>query len=307
MIKNYTLKKIDKHSVEIQSFFDDIDRVWFERGGEDSIQEAMKDKVFREMKFKVYPFLLDYNGEAVGLVWVELSTDSYGNITFHIPEKEHIEPAVFLLKQEGFFKKRIMEIVQVHDHSYYKDACYKQGLIPNIRQRMCLWLNECDTFEEEDMPVEFYSMTKDNLEWSGALSAKAHLVSRDYDHYDEMKDVQKRIELEKVVWEGLYGKIIEEASIVLFYQDKPVGYCYLVEVESWGFKRVPWIFDICIDPAYHGQGFGKALSKKILNLLIEMDYEIMGLAATKTNSYAIKLYEQLGFQYVDTFYEFLEP
>ena len=92
----------------------------------------------------------------------------------------------------------------------------------------------------------------------------------------------------------------------IYFQDKPVGYCYLVEVESWGFKRVPWIFDICIDPAFHGQGFGRALSKKIINILLDMDYEIMGLAATKTNRYAIKLYEQIGFQHVDNFYEFFE-
>ena len=43
-----------------------------------------------------------------------------------------------------------------------------------------------------------------------------------------------------------------------------------------------------------------------LNNLIEEKFEIMGLAVTLTNQYALKLYEKLGFEFLDVFYEFIE-
>ena len=99
--------------------------------------------------------------------------------------------------------------------------------------------------------------------------------------------------------------MVESASIIAYFNNQPVGYCTLIEVKCWGYDNVPWIFDICIDPAFHGQGIGKAMSKRVMNILIEKQYPIVGLAVTKTNIYAKKLYENLGFEYLDRFYEFI--
>ena len=106
-IEHYFLEPFKEDNPHIKAFFDDIDDVWFEKGGEASIQGSMRDKIFKEKKFDVFPYLLQFKNEPVGIVWVELSTNSYGNITMHFPESEHIEPAVFLLKQKGYFKNKL--------------------------------------------------------------------------------------------------------------------------------------------------------------------------------------------------------
>ena len=185
----------------------------------------------------------------------------------------------------------------------YKDALYAQPLIANIRQRMSLWLENRSFYIEETQPFTFSEYQKSDAEWAAELSIKSHSISKDYKMYNEMIYVENRIELEKRVWSGWYGDIINPASLVLHYNNQPVGYCVVVST-SVGYKKVPWIFDICVDPSYHGQGIGKALSYRSLNKLIEMNFPLMGLAVTLSNQYAISLYEKLGFQLVDVFYEF---
>ena len=39
---------------------------------------------------------------------------------------------------------------------------------------------------------------------------------------------------------------------------------------------------------------------------MEEKYEIMGLAVTLTNKYALRMYEKFGFEFLDIFYEFME-
>ncbi len=307
MYDNYSLVPFTETMPETQLFFDDIDMAWFHKGGMDPIAPNMKTSIFHDTKYDKFPYLLSKDGEYVGITWVELSTPTYGNITLHVPEEKHVPGLIAALKKKSYFDNKIMELVHVQETSAYKDACFQQQLIPNIRQRMCLWLNSIDYFQEEETPFVFRPLTIDDKQWAGKLSVEAHKVSKDYVHYKEMLEASKRIALEQKVWNGWYGNIIESASVAVEYQGKPVGFISTVGVKCWGYDKIPWIFDICIDPAFHGQGIGKALSKYAINNLIEDKYEIMGLAVTLTNQYAIALYKTLEFQFVDVFYEFMQP
>ncbi len=301
------LEPFEKKSKIALKLFNQIDDYWLNNGGDKPIAQSMKHKIFHEKKFKIYPYILFDSGTPVAITWVELSTQYYGNITAFFLDDIYTTVLVKLLRKKLYFENKIMELVAINHMGKFKDACYKNELIPNIRKRMYLWLNNCDYYHQTDHPFEFKLYTPDYYDWSAKLSVESHNISKDYIYYQEMIHPEKRKGLEEIVLKGTYGKIIQPASLVIYYNNKPVGFCLVVEVECWGYKTVPWIFDICIDPSFHGQGLGKALSKEMLNILIEMNYEIMGLAVTLTNKYAIKMYSNLGFLDLDVFYEFIDP
>ena len=200
-----------------------------------------------------------------------------------------------------------MEIVALQHHNKFIDACFQHELVPNIRQRMYLWLSDYNTSSDIEHPFTFESYTSNDYEWGTKLSVEAHNISKDYIHYEEMKNASNRLRLENRVLSGIYGDILQSASLKILFNKKPVGYCLVVNVACWGFKKVPWIFDISIDPAFHGQGLGKALIHQVIKQINNENYEIMGLAVTLTNANAIQLYQKIGFQRLDVFYEFIKP
>ena len=301
---NYEINKVKKQNKDTDIIFDHIQSVWKARGGTDDITIYLKNKAFFEKKYHVETFIMHDGDAPVGMGWIELTTQSYGNVTFHVLEKKYVNDLICFFVENKSFDYKIIEIVHLEETSMYKDALYAQPLIANIRQRMSLWLENRSFYIEETQPFTFSEYQKSDAEWAAELSIKSHSISKDYKMYNEMIYVENRIELEKRVWSGWYGDIINPASLVLHYNNQPVGYCVVVSTKCWGYKKVPWIFDICVDPSYHGQGIGKALSYRSLNKLIEMNFPLMGLAVTLSNQYAISLYEKLGFQLVDVFYEF---
>ena len=244
------------------------------------------------------------NDHVVGITWYELTTKSYGNVSMHVIDNKYSQAMSSFLYNQELFDKRMIEVVAMEETSMFRDEFYKKKLIANIRQRMSLWLSKDRLFTEEEHPFTFKEYRQDDLEWAAKLSLASHKVSKDYKMYDEMNILERRIDLEQRVWDKWYGNMIHPASIVVYHNNQPVGYCLVIDVKCWGYEHVPWVFDICIDPAFQGQGIGKALSFRYLNILSEMDYPLMGLAVTLSNTYAISLYENCGFQKVDTFYEF---
>ncbi|RAP29835.1 hypothetical protein DID78_03065 [Candidatus Marinamargulisbacteria bacterium SCGC AG-343-D04] len=306
MFNNYELKPFDKRSKDANELFKDIDAVWKNSGGEGVVAEDMKQKLFHDKQFEKHPLLLTENDKAVGITWPEITTPYYGNITIHVPDDKHVEALIFHLKKKQYFKNKIMELVHIKQTSLYKECCFKHELISNIRQRMYLWLTNIPYFQEEKHPFEFRSLSEADIEWTSKISVDAHKISKDYQFYEEMINVDKRANLEKNVWGGMFGDVVQSGSIAVYYNQAPVGYCLVVNVKCWGHEKVPWIFDICIDPSFHGQGIGRALSSHFINNLMEEKYEIMGLAVTLTNKYALRMYEKFGFEFLDVFYEFME-
>jgi len=107
--------------------------------------------------------------------------------------------------------------------------------------------------------------------------------------------------------EGEFGPIVTPASLLIKYHGKPVGSCMVIDIECWGYKHMAWIFDIALDPAYQGLGLGKLLLLNSLKGARESGYPIIGLAVTYTNAIAYHLYEKIGFQIYEEYYEILHP
>ncbi len=286
--------------------FDCIQKTWEFQGGTTNIIDIYKKKIFTENKYHIEAYLMLDENIPVGIAWVELTSSSYGNTSIFIIDGKYASNMVDFLIFIKTFQNRMIEIVSFQNNSDIKDNLYKKNLIANIRHRMSLWLNKDQVFDTDQKDFTFRPYTPQDINWAAQLSVQSHQISKDYHMYDEMNDLDKRTALEQRVWTGWYGDVIELASVVILQNNKPVGYCLIVDVACWGFDHVPWIFDICIDPAYHGQGIGKILSYHYLNKLTEMNYPLVGLAVTMSNVYAKSLYEKCGFQYIDTFYEFTQ-
>tara|TARA_B100001989_G_scaffold244948_1_gene214221 strand:+ start:917 stop:1840 length:924 start_codon:yes stop_codon:yes gene_type:complete len=306
MVNNYNLLAFEENNEIAQSYFDKIDILWPPKENEEPASVAMKKKIFHEKKYIVHPYIFYCNDQPQGITWIELNSNHYGNVTAYVPEQKYFKPLVKLLNAKQYFDNKMIELVNLDQNEAFKDACFSAELKPNIRQRMYLWLNEYRSEDLSHLPFTFEKYTPDWYEWASKISVDAHAVSKDYMDYEEMKSPANRLRLEKRISTENKGKLNSNASLVIFYNNKPVGYCLVVEVKCWGYESVPWIFDICIDPEFHGQGLGKALLHKVVKTIYDDNYDIMGLAVTLTNVYAISLYHKLGFQDLDIFYEFIQ-
>lgn len=86
-----------------------------------------------------------------------------------------------------------------------------------------------------------------------------------------------------------------------------VGYCcWVVEQESavigYGIMQVvareSHILNLCVHPAYHRQGFGRALLVRLLDLARDHRADTVLLEVRPTNEAAIALYTRMGFNEV---------
>ena len=169
---------------------------------------------------------------------------------------------------------------------------------------MAIYIDETFSFPDEKPFIFFEEAGSEHVDISSKISFDAHKVSKDYEHYVELSELDKRQALEKRLYTGSYGKVIRPATLLMYYEDTPIGACSVVSTSCWGMEDVPWVFDLSLDPKYHGQGLGKHLMQQVLAILANAGYTITGLAVTTSNKSAIGLYEKLGFFKVDEFSEF---
>ena len=302
----YSLNPLKENNQDAEKFFQEIDAIYAKHNNDPNVFDVKK-QVFHDDKATTYPLIIIHDKVAVGITWVRLTTPYYGNLTLYTRDKKHIYPSLTLIKEKGYFDKKMIEIVAINHLDEMKQICFDLKLTPNIRKRMYLWLNELNE-DYVNAPVkkkyEIKPYTKDLIEWSAKLSVESHKISKDYEMYEEMIHVEKRKKLEEVVFNGIYGDILESASLVLSVDNTLVGYCLVVLVGCWGYKQVPWVFDICIDPAYQGNGYGKLLANELVKKIKQDQFEIMGLAVTLSNMGAINIYQKQGVRNLDIFYEF---
>jgi ribosomal protein S18 acetylase RimI-like enzyme len=301
-----TYKNLEDHLELLDVFMDHMESTWEARGGGPGLKASMKKKVLDEIGKKISGEILLHENEPKALYWLEITTPFYGNITLHALDETFAEGLALRAIEKGCFDNKQIEIVQVVETSVYRDVFREYDLTENKRERMALWLEEELFFQEEptDFDLDYFLMTDEYIETMATMSYEAHQISRDYWMYPEMNDLQGRIGLEKKVFSGQFGDLVPEANLMVFHNGQPIGYIVYVGVPCWGFKKVPWVFDIVVKPGYDGKGIGRELMKRSLNILTEMKFPIVGLSVTQDN-YAKKLYDYLGFQPVDEFYEFI--
>jgi len=297
------LKHVDKLSL----FFEDIVRCWDERGGGPGLREVLEQKQQEIQTQKISGIMAFKNTAPIGFSWVDLVSENYGNIVLHTFQDEECEALAESAIKEGLLKGRLLELIQFRPNDLYWKTFTRYGYRDNFRQRMGMELTE-ETVPSPSIPpdIGFEPMSSDHIPETCVISYEAHQISKDQEGYPDIQSVEKRIGLEKRVFSGLFGKVITPASVVMRFKGHIIGFIVNVEIQCWGYEKVPWIFDISIKPEYHGLGYGRLLLLHSLAILQEMGYPVVGLAVTLSNTHALSLYEKMGFQLVEQFYEFVE-
>lgn len=244
--------------------------------------------------------------QPVGFCFFEKISAFYGALTFFVVQKKWCNLICKVSVEYKYFDDFLMEIICYEYEKNYRKNFKQYGLIENFRQRMRLALYEDEYFSEMPTPYFTKPLCKQDLYISSKLSFLAHQVSRDYYMYPGMNDLDNRLQLEQFAFDGLYGTLNQDASFFICKQDRILGYCLVVNVDCWGERQVPWIFDISVLPEYQGQGIGRLILHQLINTCVMQKKTQLGLAVTISNKNAIHLYESVGFQFLSTFYEYIK-
>ena len=310
-MSTWTVYSFEEKKEDLVLFLDDMVRIFSLKNDDvDSYRDSMKEKIYYfdpkicpSLKSEIVGFLFYYRGEVAGLFYLDKSTPYYGTLFVHVFRDEAIDYIASYLYEHDYFDQAQLELSCIQDLDQFLPVFQRLDLTENKRDRMYKYLQHDQLFDIPSHHYTFRPMTVSDLDVTGSISYLAHQVSRDYYMYVEMNQLDKRVALEKKAFSELYGPVIGPASLIILDGDKIIGNCLVVEVATWGYNHVPWIFDINILPSYQGKGIGRLFFKHIINVLTDMEYQIMGLAVTADN-FAQRLYTKLGFKVFDTFYEF---
>jgi len=84
-------------------------------------------------------------------------------------------------------------------------------------------------------------------------------------------------------------------AVYLDDQEKVVGHLWW-GMQNHGSKKIPWIFDIELNPIYRGKGFGRATMELAQGDVRAKGFDQLGLHVFGHNKVARSLYESMGFE-----------
>ncbi len=295
------------HVKQLDPFFEDIGNICTQQHGENLLEDILKEKKQEVQSGKIKGLMLFKVNNPIGFAWVDLVTKNYGNIVLHVYQDVYVEELCKAVSQKGLLSGNLVELIQYKEIAPYRAAMTKLRFIETHRQRMGMEL-EADWAKEPEIPknLTFEPITKKDIPEIAEISFEAHKVSKDQHGYPDLASVQSRIALEERVFSNIYGNVIGNASVLLRDKGKLVGFIVNVDIKCWGYDHVPWIFDISVRPDCHGKGYGKLLLQYALAVLFKEKYPAIGLSVTCSNTPAIQLYEKLGLQFIEDFYEYLD-
>jgi len=90
-----------------------------------------------------------------------------------------------------------------------------------------------------------------------------------------------------------------ELSVVMFDEDIPIG-IVLQGIREVDGQKIAWNGGTGIIPEYRGKKLGTILMEKALELLKQQSVSVATLEALTVNHPAIKLYEKIGYEVIDT-------
>jgi len=293
---------------DLTVFWESLQSDWHRRGGSPDINIAQypKEKILSKTSEQLSGVVGYFHDSPVCFGFVDRLTPTYGDLTLYSLYPEFRRPLVKTIIDAHFLDEVHCELLQYENTPVYSEALNAYGASENARTRMCLNLSEFN-IPQLSMPTTL-KITPHLLDYAhlaGPISAAAHRQSKDYVGYADLEEDAPRIALDHRLFSGFYGPIIPEGTLALWENERLIGVCEVVSIKGWGLDELPWIFDISIDPAFHGQKKGKYLLLEILHRLKEKGYPLIGLAVTKTNVAAIALYDALGFTITDDFNEYV--
>ncbi|MEE1736815.1 GNAT family N-acetyltransferase [Streptomyces sp. BE147] len=82
---------------------------------------------------------------------------------------------------------------------------------------------------------------------------------------------------------------------VLSHADEPVGHVWVARLEPEPGEAIGYVFDVEVDPAHRGRGYGRALMGLAEDVTRDAGLSRLGLHVFTTNTPALRLYESLGY------------
>lgn len=242
----------------------------------------------------------------VGVYWVERMTPTYGSILVYSKLESANQLLVQRLVESKVAVGIMAELLHFEEDDRFLELVRAAGLMEIPRQRMVCYLNRNDQYPSLPQATSIRMLSKMTALEVAQLSVEAHRVSGDYTGYRDMESVDSRMKLEYLVHDGYYGRVISPCTVGLFKDNQLISIITNIVVPCWNQPEVPWVFDISTGAASMGHGYGEFLLQYSKALLGDFQFPMWGLAVSKINVGAIKVYERNGFEPVDSFSEFLQ-
>jgi ribosomal protein S18 acetylase RimI-like enzyme len=290
----------------IDVIFDDIELAWKEAGRPpDGFREQL-EKRKEELEKEGSKGILMFDGEQpIGAAWVDLPHGNYGSILMHTMQPEYRAELVRECVDQGMMADAVLELIQFRPGNEFRDAFKKAGLDEKYRQKMAYPLDPPPPKPKLPPDITMEPLAVEHAEIVGRISHAAHDISKDLEGYHDFVSPESRAELERRIFSGMFGSVITEASLFVRYRGEPAGVCLVVGIPGWGYDRVAWILDMAIRPGLQGHGIGRAMMQQSLHGMASAGVPIAGLAVTVDNGHAVRMYEKVGFQVVEQFYEYV--
>lgn len=210
------------------------------------------------------------------------------------------ERSAILLSQTGFFMD--CELNDGALWAQYDENNNITAIISGDNERCVAFASENADFEELSFVINGSVLSSDNLPYERI--DKKYLMNISLDEIVGEKGI-KYTQYGKI--EKLNDKLTPENTTVKKFLHLK-GCCEGAVIEknlhtiSGGFisfnKDLAFISDIFTKEKYRGQGYGKAIVKKLLNLSPRKDVYLI------SRDYNVKFYEKLGFSIVKDIYEY---
>jgi len=92
--------------------------------------------------------------------------------------------------------------------------------------------------------------------------------------------------------------------LLAFLDNQPVGVIAVKPLPPWGkYERVCEMKRLFVRDAGRNRGIGEQISKRLLELAREIGYEVMVLDTLERLTSAVRLYQRLGFEKCDAYYD----
>lgn len=252
---------------------------------------------------KVYYFR-NQDQQISGLCILDILDTQYGQLIIHCIEESQQKPFIQTLLDKKILNNITLELIQFRPSFSIRDAFIEFGYPEKERVKMVH--SRLSDFEKFVLPqaISFQPITAQNTQEAGKISYEAHKKHRKRERYFNYYSIENRDFFSKMLQDPSCNTYLNEASNIMYYQDKRVG---LVESIMFEFneKMIPWIADIVILPKFQGRKFGQVLLEHTLHTFYCMGYTESGLSVTRSNTSAYNLYEKIGYQEKENFVEIL--
>lgn len=291
----------------LDALFDDIERAWEKLGRPGSLRPHLKSKREDLVAGKMDGLIGLDDGQPAAVGWTDLPHGNYGTVVLHAVSPDDEVALGEGVVKAGLLNGRVLELVHFRTPDNYRHVFGKNGLKEHFRQKMAIGLAQIPPAPSLPEEVKIEQLEAEHADAAGEISHAAHATSKDLKGYPDFETPQRRADLERKIFSGLFGPVIRPASLLVRYRDEPAGSCLVVGLPGWGYDQVAWVLDMTIKPGLHGLGLGQAMLHASLRGIVEAGLPVAGLAVTKSNGHAVRLYEKTGFQVVDEFYEYVGP